>query len=704
MTNLNSQYNDFKLTFEIAIIEHLGLNLYSEAHSAISELLANAYDAEATVVEIEIPVGIQLGLAGQQIIIRDNGHGMTYAESRDKFLRIGRNRRKQSRKSKNGMRTVIGKKGIGKLAGFGIANQVRVSTIADFKKTEFLLNLKDIRSAQPKGFGASSDSKLELERQPNDADLTENYQPAEGEPDPEGTPDDADLVREYLPTLITVEQPVSEKQGTIVTLEEIRPFDAIDLEDFVRRLSRKFAIFGDNFAVTIIEADSRDKRIITKFDVPTQFRFPDTGLSVEKIRTVSMGTKEVRYWVGFTYSTIKEDATRGISVIANGKSVQEPFEFKLSGGTEGQFGLQYMTGEVHADWLDEHAVDVIASDRASVRWSDPDATKLLDWGKAKVKELLKEWVRLRSQQTVLEITDSDSDIKREIESYQGEARQELERVVERVVSVISYVGTERTREVVLSIVQAYRHDHIRTVLNKIIDGNGGMDLFAEALRQWDLIDAVLTFQELSVKLSAIRTLHVLIMGRATEVKSKSGALSLHEHLAAHPWLIDPMFSEMQHERNIDNFILEKYGIPVRSSSDDKRFDFILLYDSERIRIVEIKSAKDGIDTRGMVNLMDYHHRITQSEGIRGRSRTVRTLLIYNGQATSEARGMLASLNEEYEAYTWNELLDRNTTIYREQLRHVREKNPNDPRIVTLWDTMQERLSTTLNLPEEALAS
>ncbi len=669
MPSLNEKHTDFKLTFEIAIIEHLGLNLYSEVHSAISELLANAYDAEATEVNIEIPVGIQLGLEGQKIVISDNGHGMTYQECRDNFLKIGRNRRRQSRRSRNGSRIVIGKKGIGKLAGFGIANQVRVCTVANYKETEFLLNLQAIQRAEPKKFSDESSQEGLV--------TTDEYE--------------ADITREYKPNLLKVEQEVEEKQGTIVTLEKIRPLDAIDLKEFINLLARKFAIFGGDFVVNLIETGSGHKTRIEKFDVPTQFRFPKENWGKEEIHTPTMGKQEVEYWIGFTKATIKEDSVRGISVIANGKSVQDPFDFKLSGGTEGQFGLQYMTGEVKAHWLDEHSVDVIASDRASVRWSDPDASKLLLWGRQKVKDSLKDWVKSRAEETVKEITDEAPDIKKEIDSYQGEAREELKRVIERVVSNIAHVGPTRTREVVVSIVNSYRHDHIRIVLNKIIAGKGGIDMFAEALRQWDLIDAVLTFQELSVKLSAIRTLHILVLGKATEVRSKSGDLSLHEHLAAHPWLIDPMFTGMEHERNIDKFILERYNLNAAQGNEGKRFDFILTYSSEKVRIVEIKSAKDPIDVRGMTNLTYYHQRIKKAEGKQNKPRSVKTLLVYNGNATGDADGMLDSLNDEYEVYTWDDLFARNSTIYKEQLKRVREKNPDDPRIKNLWDVMRLRL-------------
>lgn len=672
MDSLNDLYKDFKLTFEIAIIEHLGINLYSEVHSSVSELLANSYDAEAKHVTITLPLDVMLGLDNQKIIIEDDGHGMTYEECRDHFLKIGRNRRKLSSKSKNKTRTVIGKKGIGKLAGFGIADQVHIITYADYKKTEFLLNLKEIRNAKPSSQNTSNE-KDQANSRDDDKD------------------DDENVLREYDPTLISVEEKSDIQQGTIVILEKIRQFDEVNLDDFKIRLSRKFAIFGKDFYVKIVNSLSKEEHEISKFDLPTQFRFPESGWAIEKIKTKTLGQKEIRYWIGFTKATIKSDALRGIGVIANGKSVQEPFDFKSSGGTEGQFGLQYMAGEVIADWLDEGAVDVIASDRASVRWTDLNATVLLEWGKAKIRESLKEWAKLRAKATTQDIANERPDIKKEIESYRGPAREELEKVVDRVASTLSQVSTERVYDIIQSIVTAYRHDHIRLVLNKILEGDGDLRLFAEALKEWDLIDAVLTFEELSVKYSAIRTLKILVQGGATETKSKSGDLSLHEHLADHPWLIDPMYSDLQSEKNLDNFILERYG-KTKREKDDKRFDFILLYNSDRIRLVEIKSAKDPADFRGLNNLMAYHVRIKESELERNILATVKSLLIYNGKVTEDAKGLMDAIksNQEYEIYTWLELLERNEKIYKEMLGRVRKKNPNDPRVKKLIEAMEAR--------------
>ncbi|MEM8557175.1 MAG: ATP-binding protein [Bacteroidota bacterium] len=664
-------YDDFKLTFEIAIIEHLGLNLYSEVHAAISEMIANSYDADAEHVTVMLPVDEQLGGHDQTIVIKDDGHGMTYEEARDKYLKIGRNRRRSSRKSRGGKRTVIGKKGIGKLAGFGIAEQIRVRTVSSGKLTEFVLNLKDIRQAMPKDRSASVQ---------------------------DGAPD---VTREYKPRVLHKDASTDEEDGTLVHLEQLRYLDAIDLDDFVRRLSRKFAIFGADFVVKV-KSVGGEERTLARHQVPCQFRYPaedggtkNDGWEEDYVPTPRGGKRKVRYWVGFTKTTIKEDAYRGISVLANGKSVQEPFDFRVTGGVTGQFGLQYMTGEVEANWLDDSAVDVVASDRASVRWTDPDAAALLRWGQELVKDKLADWSKRRAQKTKDDIKDKYPEILEEIESYTGAAKKELERVVDHVVSALSQVGEKRRISVVRSIVQAYRHDYIRDLLLRIMNttSRNPFEEFAKALEEWDIIDAVLTFQELTVKAEAIQTFDILIKGRATEVKSKSGDLSLHEHIAEHPWLISYEYSEMRSERNVDNYLLEEYGVdPDPRDKDGMRFDFVAIHSSERIELIEIKSAKDPIDKRGIDNLTEYRYRFSEAIKQRTKPRKLSAILIYNGKVKSGAESSMDALisNPDYEIYTWEEILSRNLTIYREQIERAKAKNPNDPRIVRLGDAAEKR--------------
>src|SRR4029079_826505 len=86
----------------------------------------------------------------------------------------------------------------------------------------------------------------------------------------------------------------------------------------------------------------------------------------------------------------------GVSVIVRHRMAQTPFFFDLSGGAYGQAGMQYMTGEVHADQLDA-SDDFVGTDRQGVLWAEPMPSALLKWGEGKVRELLRKWSELRAQ-------------------------------------------------------------------------------------------------------------------------------------------------------------------------------------------------------------------------------------------------------------------------------------------------------------------
>lgn len=95
-----------EISFDLNTIDHLGVKLYSTIPPMIAELVANAWDADATNVEI-----ILKDEDIKSIIVKDNGLGMTFNELNNNFLKIGRNRRKDTHISttKKG-RNVLGKK------------------------------------------------------------------------------------------------------------------------------------------------------------------------------------------------------------------------------------------------------------------------------------------------------------------------------------------------------------------------------------------------------------------------------------------------------------------------------------------------------------------------------------------------------------------------------------------------------------------
>lgn len=110
--------------------------MYSGAVPAIAELVANAYDADATSVRIDIPLDTAID-ASSQIVIHDDGLGMTFDDVNDKYLLVGRDRRASGADRSPGGRLVLGRKGLGKLAGFGIAKVVTVTTVSEGHVTSF---------------------------------------------------------------------------------------------------------------------------------------------------------------------------------------------------------------------------------------------------------------------------------------------------------------------------------------------------------------------------------------------------------------------------------------------------------------------------------------------------------------------------------------------------------------------------------------
>ena len=117
------------MKFDIGTIKHLGLQMYSTLPPVIGELVANAWDANATRVDITIPEG-PIDPERSEIIITDNGIGMSDKDVREKYLIIGRDRRRGQRAGerldvtpKPDERKIMGRKGIGKFSAFGIAKE-----------------------------------------------------------------------------------------------------------------------------------------------------------------------------------------------------------------------------------------------------------------------------------------------------------------------------------------------------------------------------------------------------------------------------------------------------------------------------------------------------------------------------------------------------------------------------------------------------
>src|SRR3954452_84354 len=83
---------DLKLRFGGSLVEQLGAQLYPSATATVAELISNAWDADAENVWITIPFG-ESWTPASEIVVVDDGTGMTREQARDAYLVVGRRRR-----------------------------------------------------------------------------------------------------------------------------------------------------------------------------------------------------------------------------------------------------------------------------------------------------------------------------------------------------------------------------------------------------------------------------------------------------------------------------------------------------------------------------------------------------------------------------------------------------------------------------------
>lgn len=111
------------------IINLLGDELIGSDSLAIFELVKNAYDADATKVTITFN---DLDSPNRNIVIEDNGCGMSSSIIQNVWLTIGTDyKKKQAKVSKKYHRTSLGNKGVGRLAVHRLADEIMLESQAE---------------------------------------------------------------------------------------------------------------------------------------------------------------------------------------------------------------------------------------------------------------------------------------------------------------------------------------------------------------------------------------------------------------------------------------------------------------------------------------------------------------------------------------------------------------------------------------------
>lgn len=341
---------ELRMTFTPNTIEHLGVRMYSTLPPVIAELVANSQDADASKVVVHLK-----DKASMEIIVSDNGHGMSFDGINEKFLRIGRNRRNdEGSQTSPGGRKVIGKKGLGKLSFFGIAHEIEVQTIQGHKKNSFLMKWGDILSGG-----------------------------------------DKDKQKDYSPTILEHDIACGEENGTVIILRDIQRVSDFNADSLADNLSRFFIIDSDfnihikhNEEEEILIENERKYSNLTKeieWDVPGSI-----GLEVEYERQT-----EVKGHLIATEKPIPPSTNmKGITLFSRKKLVNIPEYF--SDSTSSHF-FTYLTGWLEVDFIDDLGEDVIGTNRQSLNWEHPDMLKLREHLQKMLRWLEVDWRAKRAE-------------------------------------------------------------------------------------------------------------------------------------------------------------------------------------------------------------------------------------------------------------------------------------------------------------------
>ncbi len=548
-----------KLKFIGALIEQLGAQLYPSATATVAELISNAWDADAQNVWVRIPFG-QSWSTGGTIEVLDDGHGMTREQAQSQYLIVGRKRRLQDEgKTQGGGRSVHGRKGIGKLAAFGTAEILDCYTVRQGQAVSFRLDYDEIRKADP---GTDCEVKETTGQEPlysADSSLLSN--------------------------------------GTRIRLSRLRLKRAISEDQFMKSMSRRFAIDQTVMRVFI------NGKQLQRFDMDLEFRFPKDGQPAGYLGQVGVdgwGTedlpsgKEVRWWIGFTPKPLEAEYLRGISILGRGKLLQRPFMFERTQGVRGQLGQEYVVGEVVADWLDtgtDVEDDLIQTNRDQLQLEDDRVQEVLRWGRRRLDWALSQRQDKRQEKAAKSIQTPD--LTELIKDFTKTEQRHIGDIAIRVAKIGDSDPAD-VHDFMVEVVNGLNDKAVRELMERVrYEDEGFQSNFWGLVREFSLIDARKNYSIIQARLETIERLDAAIKAGATEVPE------IHDTIKKFPWLLDPRWSLLGDEIDLDT-LTERYEPTIDPVTSD-RLDFLFILQPkhpaplDELLIVETKRGykRDG---------------------------------------------------------------------------------------------------------------
>ncbi|WP_420383652.1 ATP-binding protein [Novosphingobium sp.] len=601
----------FPLRIQGGMLEALGINMYASIGKCLVEFVANAYDSEATNVTITVPVDeIQAArikakddakkeVEGNQrdpftvlltplphdiaIVIEDDGHGMSPQDVEQKFLPINRKRRldgvtgmESLLKSETGKRNVMGRKGLGKLAGFGAATKVVIWTkrTGETFATIFTLDDDTIRHAEDLGL--------------------------------------VNIPASYAEGLAVADH------GTRITLTGLKS-DAVRYSvETIANVIREafFGIEPGELTVKINSGIIEPEKPEFAFTYPADAsieNLADYGVKVDSITTLP-----IRYMVGFRpQGKNLPAAKRGARIYCNDRLAAGPSLFGLPTGMHNFHSQSYMECIVRADDLDRHGIDLVNTNRTQLREDNEIVRALIDFVEEAMREALKAHAKWKEGKVDDDIQKSKTakSIMLFVEALEGRAQRSAKKLI-RTLAVEHGADSAEFAELAPLIAQSVNAGEVLIRLSELGHDPKSLQVIAINLVELADIEKSDALKNYKGKRNGINALLKLIVdGEQKEMWKKKGSEKLlHDLLKEQPWLIRAEYSRyLTSDANlhrVSTAIASHLSIDGYAPLDSpKRPDLVFVMSDtgapHQVNIVELKSPSIPLTIAHLTQLEGY---------------------------------------------------------------------------------------------------
>lgn len=570
----------YSMTMDMNILNHLGLNLYSNTSAVVSEVVANSWDADASCVEIF--------LEPDQIIIKDNGCGMNLIDINEKYLCVGHQKRIDRAVTPVFKRPVMGRKGIGKLSLFSIANDITILTQKEGEKNALRMTSEALI--------------FRVKR-------NEDYHPEELSTD-----------------LIDFEG-----NGTKIILKDLKKSRTTALTNHLKkRIARRFSIISaaDSFDVKVNNESItiEDREYLSKAQFLWYYLRPENGdtpaqtadyylsqcrqavleKSHDRPGTISINGQNVNVygWIATAsepgHLKDGDETINRIVIMVRGKMAKEDVLPKIESTA---LYTKYIFGEIHADFLDDDNLDdITTSSRQDFFDDDERYQALISFIRSEMSTIRSDWEDLRGNIGTEEACKYTV-VKTWYDGLLGDDKRAAKKLFGKINQLTVSSSDKKTlfKHGILAF-ETLKLKNELSALDKIEPNS--IDAFLHIAGKLDDIEATYYYQIVKQRLAVIKRMQEVVTEGALEKV-------IQDHLANNMWLLDPSWDRGTELPIVERAIktqFETINAGLTQEEQDARLDIRYKKAAKRHVIVELKRGDRVLKSQELfIQVMKYHN-------------------------------------------------------------------------------------------------